>query len=449
MQGLTPVSRSRRHFLKNSLAAGASLNVLTGFVRGQGTAANGKLNLAFIGAGGRAGGNLEGCAATGHTIYALCDVDQARAAGAYAKYPGAKQYKDWREMLATEGDKIDAVVISTPDHLHAVSAMEAIRMGKHVYVEKPLTVTISEARALHEAARKAGVCTQMGNTGHASEGSRLTNEYIRSGAIGEVNHVYCRTNRPIWPQDLVRPAEEPVPATLDWDLWLGPAPFKPYSSQIVPFKWRGFLDYGTGALGDMGAHIIDHPVWALELGLPTKVTVEKADRATPGSEKDSHPSSCIIHYEFAGTQGRGPVKITWLDGKYTIPRPAGMREDLQVPDNGCVYLGSKHLMMHASHGGKPEIIDAKHADFFAPPQTEARSSGHYSEWIEAIQKGDPSHAKSNFDVAAPLTETLLLGVIGSRLGAGAEFTWDASAMKTGNAEADAMVGHDYREGWKL
>lgn len=449
MQDFAPSSRSRRQFLKNSLAAGASLNILSGFVRGQGTAANGKLNIAFVGAGGRAGSNLEGCAATGQNIYALCDVDQVRAAGAYAKYSGAKTYIDWREMLETEGDKIDAVVVSTPDHLHAISAMAAIKMGKHVYVEKPLTLTISEARALHEAAKKAGVCTQMGNTGHASEGSRLTNEYVRSGAIGEVSQVFCRTNRPIWPQDLLRPAGEPVPDSLDWNLWLGPAEEKPYSSQIVPFKWRGYLDYGTGALGDMGAHIIDHPVWALQLGLPKKITVEKADRSTPGSEKDSHPDSCIIHYEFDGTNGRGPVKVTWLDGKYTIPRPSGMRAELQVPDNGCVYIGSKHLMMHGSHGGKPEIIDEAYQQFTAPPQTEERSSGHYSEWIEAIQKGTPAHAKSNFDVAAPLTETLLLGVIGSRLGAGAEFTWDATAMSTGKPEADALITHDYREGWAL
>lgn len=449
MQNHLSSSTSRRRFLGTALGSAASLNLLSGFVKGQGTAANGKLNIAFIGAGGRSAANIDGCVAAGQNVHALCDVDKVRAAGAFQKFPEAKVYTDWREMLESEGDRIDAVVVSTPDHLHAVSTMAALKMGKHVYVEKPLTLTISEARALHEAAKKAGVCTQMGNTGHASEGSRLTNEAIRSGSIGEVAEVHCRTNRPIWPQDLVRPAGEPVPDTLDWDLWLGPAAEKPYSGQIAPFKWRGFIDYGTGALGDMGAHIVDHPVWALNLGLPTKIWVEKADRAVPGAEKDSHPSSCVIHYEFPAIDGRGPVKLTWFDGKYTIPRPDGMRADQQVPENGCLYLGSKHHLMHGSHGGNPVIVDAKHDAYVAPPKTEERSPGHYAEWIEAIRKGDPSRAKSNFDVAAPLTETLLLGVIGSLLGAGTELTWDPQTLATGNAEADKLVRHSYREGWAL
>ncbi len=449
MQASGPFSSSRRRFIGNTLGAAASLNLLSNFVKGQGSTANGKLNIAFIGAGGRASANIDGCAQAGQNIYALCDVDRVRAAGAIQKFPEAKVYTDWREMLSAEGDKIDAVVVSTPDHLHAVATMAALKMGKHVYVEKPLTLTISEARALHAEARKAGVCTQMGNTGHASEGSRLINEYYQSGAIGSVEQVYCRTNRPIWPQDLVRPAAEPIPDSLNWELWLGPAPAKGYSSQIAPFKWRGFIDYGTGALGDMGAHIIDHPMWALDLGLPTRVTVEKADRSVPGSEKDSHPSSCIINYEFAAKGDRGPVKLQWLDGLYEIPRPAGMRADQEVPGNGCVYLGSEHTMMHSSHGGNPVIVDSNFEKFVAPEKTMERSPGHYLEWIEAIKSGDPSKAKSNFDVAVPLTETLLLGVIGSLLGAGTELTWNQETLTTGNVEADKLVSHSYREGWVL
>lgn len=449
MQNISPSLTSRRRFLGTALGTTASLNILSGFVKGQGTAANGKLNIAFIGAGGRASANIDGCSKAGQTIFALCDVDKSRALGSFQKFPEAKVYTDWREMLANEGDKIDAVVVSTPDHLHAVAAMAALKLKKHVYVEKPLTLTISEARALHQAAKDAGVCTQMGNTGHANEGARLTNEYIQSGSIGEVEQVYCRTNRPIWPQDLIRPEGEPVPDSLNWDLWLGPAPEKAYSSKIAPFKWRGFIDYGTGALGDMGAHIIDHPMWALNLGLPTKVWIEKADRSVPGAEKDTHPSSCIINYEFAVKEGRGPVKLQWLDGKYTIPRAAGMRDDQQMPDNGCVYLGSKHQMMHGSHGGNPTIIDSAYGKFIAPPKTMERSPGHYVEWIEAIQQGDPKRAKSNFDVAVPLTETLLLGAIGALLGEGTELNWNPETMTTGNPTADRMVKHTYREGWSL
>jgi len=438
---------SRRRFLGTALGAGASLNILSGFVRGQGTAANGKLQIAFVGAGGRANGNLDGCAGTGETIYALCDVDEARAAGAFQRYPDAKRYRDWREMLETEGDRIDAVVVSTPDHLHALPALAAIQRGQHVYVEKPLTLTISEARLLHAAAREHGVCTQMGNQGHAADGARRTNEIVRSGALGEIQKIYCRTDRPIWPQDLVRPPADEVPGTLDWNLWLGPAPEKPFSKEIVPFKWRGYLDYGTGALGDMGAHILDHPMWALNLGLPTKVSVEKADRATPGAEQDSHPSSCIIHYEFPAGEGHGPIHLEWRDGSYEIPRREGMKAGVELPKNGCVYVGAEHIMMHGSHGGAPSVIDTKADSFVKPPETEASSPGHYQEWVDAIRASDPSLAKSNFDVAVPLTETLLLGVIGSVLGEGTELDWDAEAMSTGKPEADRLVQHHHREGW--
>ncbi len=448
LEAAAVTSSSRRKFIGTSAGAAASLNLLSGYASGQDNAAS-KLNIAFVGAGGRANANIDGCAKAGQTVYALCDVDSNRAGGSYKKYPDAKRYTDWREMLEKEGDKIDAVVVSTPDHLHAVAAMAAIKMGKHVYVEKPLTLTISEARALHEAAKEKGVCTQMGNTGHAAEGARLTNEFIQSGSIGDVEQVYCRTNRPIWPQDLLRPAAENPPKTLDWDLWLGPAADKPYSSKIAPFKWRGFLDYGTGALGDMGAHIIDHPMWALGLGLPAKVTIDRADRATAGSEKVSHPSSCIIDFEFAATESHGPVKLRWFDGKYKIPRPDGMRKDKKTPDNGCVYIGSEHIIMHGSHGGSPTVIDSNHAAHKAPPKTEERSPGHYKEWIEAIQKNDPSLAKSNFDVAVPLTETLLLGAIGSIVGPGTEINWDPEKMTTGNEAADALVHHRYRDGWSL
>ena len=455
-----PISR-RRLLGGTAAAAAASLNIIPSRLLGQDSPSN-TLNIAFIGAGGRAGGNLAGVSSTGQNIYALCDVDKNRCGGAIKKFPNAKFFTDYREMLEVEGDNIDAVVISTPDHTHAVAAMAAMKLDKHVYVEKPLTVTISEARALHAEAKKRGLCTQMGNTGHASNGSRLTNEFIRSGSIGDIKEIHCRTNRPIWPQDIIRPDATKAPEWLDWDKWLGPAKKKPYGvymeerknkngktsmipKPIAPFNWRGYLEYGTGALGDMGAHIIDHPVWALGLGLPTKIEVEKADRFTPRSEHDTHPQSCIIHYTFKGPQG--PVHLTWFDGRYKIPKVDGMSKG--TPDNGCLYKGSKHTMIHKSHGGDPEIVGPNRASFVKPPETEERSPGHYAEWIEAIKSKDPAKAKSNFDVAAPLTETLLLGVIGSVIGAGTDFTWDADKMTTGNAEADKWVKHNYRDGWSL
>jgi len=439
---------SRRKFLWGTTAGAASLNLLPGHAWAD--SPNGKLQVAFIGAGGRGAANVGGTAQAGEVVHALADCDQKRCLGTVQKYGGAKFYIDWREMLEKEGDKIDAVAVSTPDHNHAVTTMAAIKLGKHVYVEKPLTLTISEARALHKEANARGLCTQMGNTGHARDGARLTNEWVRGG-IGTVSEIHCRTNRPSWPQDCVRPPEAEVPPTVDWDLWIGPAAMKPFSPEIVPFKWRGLRDYGTGALGDMGAHIIDHPVWALGLGLPERIEVEKADRknTSPQAIVDSHPASCIIHYHFAAKGDRGPVKLTWFDGEYTIPRVDGMPEDKKTPDNGCVYFGSGHVLMHGSHGGNPEIIDANRAAFKAPEQTEERSPGHYVEWFDAIRAGDPSKAKSNFDVAAPLTETLLLGVMAGLQGPGTTLTWDAEKMTTGNADADKLVQHSYREGWSL
>jgi predicted dehydrogenase len=413
-------------------------------------------NLAFIGAGGRGTSNITGCEAAGGAIYALADCDLRRSAEMQARYPAAKFYQDWREMLEKEGSNLDGIVVSTPDHTHAVAAMAGIQMGLHAYVEKPLTRTISEARALRDAAKKAGVCTQMGNTGHASGGSRLTNEYIRSGSIGTVNLVHCVTNRPVWPQGVVRGPEAPIPTELNWDLWIGPAPMKRYAEKIVPFNWRGYIDYGTGALGDMGAHIIDHPVWAFGLGTPTSVTVD-CDRAQPGSELDTHPNSCTITMMF-DRAGQEPLKLVWFDGKHKLPAPPtyprtvtdkeGNPKVIETMDNGVVYFGSKHVMAHGSHGGTPEILTNKEA-FVKPPETLKRSPGHYEEWIQAIREKNTGLTESNFDVGAHLTEILLLGAMAAQQGTGTSITWDPVKMTTGNPKVDALVHHQYRAGWSL
>lgn len=437
-----PSCTPRRAVLKAGIA-GAALQILPSRIWSQ--SPNAKLNLGFIGAGGRGEANIG--AFCDETIAVLCDVDERRCERMVGEHPSAKFYRDWRRMLDKEGDKLDAVVISTPDHSHAVAAIAAMRLGKHVYVEKPLARTISEVRALVDASRKAGVCTQMGNTGHAAEGARLTNEFIRSGAIGEVHEVHCVTNRPIWPQDVVRGATATPPAYLDWDLWQGPVEPKPFAANLVPFAWRGFIDYGTGALGDMGPHLIDHPVWALGLGPPQTVTAE-CDRKNPKSISDTYPAASTVTFEFGSVGGRAPVKIVWYDGRRPFPRPPGLQDTEKPLENACIYYGSKHVLMHGSHGGMPRILtDPK--SFVPPPRSEERSPGHYREWLDAIRQRDPSLAKSNFEVAGPLTETLLVGCLAAQAGTGTRLTWDPVAMTTGNAAADARVKHRYRRGWEL
>lgn len=437
-------SPSRRRFLSTAATATsvfAGIQFLPSGVLG----ANAKLNLAFVGAGGRGAQNIKGCISENH--YAYADVDQLRCAKSLKASPKSKYYKDWREMLSKEAGNIDAVVVSTPDHNHAIVAMAAMNAGKHVYVEKPLTLTISEARALQNKAEEKGLCTQMGNQGHANEGARRTNEWIQSGAVGEVREVHTCTNRPSWPQDIVRPKEEEIPATLDWDTWIGPAPMGPYSSQIVPFKWRGYIDYGTGALGDMGAHILDHPVWSLGLGVPESISVE-IERKTAGSEKVSHPASCKITYEFPTRGDAPPVKLMWYDGSYAIPRPKNMDDKLKTPSSGCIYYGSDFTFIHGSHGGMPQLVNsADKKKFVEPPKTMERSPGHHKEWIAACKAGDPKMAKSNFSYAAPLTELMLLGTIAAQVGNGTKLTWNREKMTTGNAEADKLIKRKYRDGW--
>ncbi|MCF7816300.1 MAG: Gfo/Idh/MocA family oxidoreductase [Kiritimatiellales bacterium] len=448
------------------LAAGAALaafNLVPGSVLAQ--AANKKkqqedlpqlppserLNLGFVGAGGKGSQNIRGCSA--HNISALCDVDAVRAADIFNKHPTAKRFDDWRVFLDKEAKNLDAVVVSTPDHNHAIVTMAAMQLGLPVYCEKPLTRTISEARALAEYARKNKIVTQMGNQGHATEGARMTNEWIQSGLLGEIREVHCWTNRPIWPQGIVRPAAEPVPSTMNWDVWLGPAPQAPYNHEIAPFNWRGFWDYGAGALGDMGAHIMDHPVWALGLGAPLGVEAE-FERANPASAKDSFPVSTIITYQFAARGKLPPVTLKWYDGKNLPPRPEALEAERTIPGSGVIYYGSKHCMMHSSHGGTPRIFPEVEMQEVAkggllPPKTITRSPGHYEEWLQAVKDKDYEGTKSKFDYSGPLTETILLGCVATRVGSGIKLAWDSASMKTNNDLANRYVHHDYRKGWSL
>ena len=432
---------SRRHFLKGTSTAVAAFTIVPRHVLGGPghTPPSERLNIAGIGVGGRGEGDVRSVAKN-NNIVALCDVDFKRAAKTFDKHPNAKKYKDFRRMLSEMDKQIDAVTVATADHTHAVAAMTAMKMGKHVYVEKPLTHSIYEARMLTEAARKYGVATQMGNQGHSSESVRLVCEWVWDGAIGPVREVHVWTNRPIWPQGIDRPKETPpTPATLDWDLWLGPAPERPYNPKYLPFVWRGWWDFGTGALGDMGCHNIDAAFWALKLGQPTSVQAI----STPTNDETA-PLVSKVDYEFPARGDMPPVKMTWYDGGLKPAMPAELETGRDLPANGSFLVGDKGVLMTS---GSPRLIpEEKMQDYKRPDKTIPRVEGHHQNWIDACKGGPP--AGSNFDYAGPLTELVLLGNVAVRTGRRIE--WDAKNMKVTNIpEANKYVRREYREGWTL
>jgi predicted dehydrogenase len=406
-----------------------------------------KLNIGVIGAGGRGWDNIQGVQS--ENIVALCDVDQVRAAAAQKRFPNAKTYRDLREMLDKEG-ALDAVVISTPDHVHAFAAIRALERGLHVYCEKPLTRTIYEARRLCEVARASGSITQMGQQGHAMEGSRRAVEVIRSGVIGDVSELHVWTDRPAgwWPQGIERPTETPpVPETLSWDLWLGPAPERPYHPIYVPFKWRGFWDFGTGAIGDMGVHNLDTAYWALELDVPLSAEVKKSSGAT----RDCPPEQSIIELQFGARGKQPPVKLTFYDGKQLPPRDLFLGEE--PSDNGSLVVGTKGtLFTRTWHGGESDkdmfwLLPRKQfAGYEPPPPTLPRTKEHHAEWVAAC-KGGPA-AESDFGYASRLTETLLVGLLAVRTGK--RIDWDSATMKArGCPEADPYIRPQFRKGWEV
>jgi predicted dehydrogenase len=414
-----------------------------------------RVNVAGIGAGGMGGGDIATVSRLGANIVALCDVDDERAAGSFGAFPKAKKYKDFRKMLDAERDRIDAVTVGTPDHIHAVASMAAIRAGKHVYCQKPLTHTLFECRTLTKAAREAGVATQMGNQGHATEGARLTNEWIQAGVIGEVRDVHVWSDRAgrLWKQGIGRPKDTPpIPSTLDWDLWLGPVAARPYHPAYAPVTWRGWRDFGTGALGDMGCHIIDHPVWALALGPPRSVmartTIEGSFLDGDKPNFETYPIAAIITYEFPARGTLPPVRMTWYEGGLMPPDPSEMSDDQHLPDNGVLYIGSKGKMYHSSHGGMPQLLPRElHDQAATMPRTMPRSPGHYEEWVQAC-KGGPRPV-SNFDYAGPMTEIALLGVLALRA-PGRRLEWDSQNLRVKNAtELNQYVRIEYRNGWTL
>jgi predicted dehydrogenase len=414
-----------------------------------------RVNIGGIGAGGMGGGDIATVARLGANIVALCDVDDERAAGSFNAFPKARRYKDFRELIDKEEKNIDAVTVGTPDHIHAVASMAAIRAGKHVYCQKPLTHTLHECRELTKAARSAGVATQMGNQGHATEGARLTNEWIQAGIIGTVSEVHVWSDRAgkLWKQGIGRPTATPaIPRTLDWNLWLGPIQKRPYNPAYAPVGWRGWWDFGTGAMGDMGCHIIDHPVWALKLGPPSVVeartTIEGSSLDAGRPNTETYPIAASLYYEFPARGDLPPVRMTWYDGGLMPAAPAELPPGERLPDNGVLYIGSKGKLYHGSHGGMPQLLPrGLHDDAAQAKKTFERSPGHYEEWVAAC-KGGPRPV-SNFDYAGPLTEIMLLGVL-SLKAPGRRLEWDSENLKIKNApELNHLVHTEYRSGWSL
>ncbi|UCH64254.1 MAG: Gfo/Idh/MocA family oxidoreductase [Fidelibacterota bacterium] len=437
---------SRRHFLATTAAATAAFTIVPRHVLGGPgyQAPSDTLNIAGVGVGSQGTYNIQVCSAT-ENIYALCDVDMEASARAFADHPKAKKYIDFRHMLEKEEKSIDAVVVATTDHHHAHIAMAAMKMGKHVYVQKPLTATIYEARKLKEAARKYKVATQMGNQGHAGEGNRLMCEWVADGAIGAVREVHCWTDRPIgwWAQGVDRPKETPpVPRTLNWDLWLGPAPYRPYNPAYLPFDWRGWWDFGTGALGDMGCHLIDTPVWALDLGYPTS-----AEAISTPVNDETGPLASMVKLTFPARGKMPPVELTWYDGGLLPPRPPELEEGRRMGDDdgGVLMLGDQGTIMCGCLGSNPRLIpETAMQEYEQPAKTIPRSPGIHEGWIEACKTG--KQPCSNFEVSGPLTEIVLMGNLAIR--SGKRIEWDGPNMKVTNfPEMNKYVHREYRKGW--
>ncbi|MDX1313943.1 MAG: Gfo/Idh/MocA family oxidoreductase [Eudoraea sp.] len=432
----------RRDFIKKSGAAVAAFTILpSNVVSGFGyTAPSDKLNIAGIGVGGMGRRNLRNM--NSQNIVALADVDWTYAKRCFDDYPKAKLYKDYRKMLSEMDKDIDAIMISTPDHTHYVTAADSMRAGKHVYVQKPLTHSVYESRKLREIANETGVATQMGNQGNSSDDMRKVCEWIWNGEIGEVTKVDAWTNRPIWPQGLERPAETPsLPPTLDWDLFIGPAEWRPYHPSYTPWNWRAWWDFGTGALGDMACHIMDPVYKALELGFPYAFEASSSQVNT-----ESAPISEKVTYYFGERPKKGKIKMpavefTWYDGGLTPDRPAGVKPGTYLGDNGggAIFYGTKGILICGTYARDPYIVGREND----PPKvtnelrriSNAMNGGHEMDWVRACKESKESRVEcsSNFNYAGPLNETVVAGNLAVRLqGLRRRLEWDAENMKITN-----------------
>ncbi len=425
-------SISRRDILKHSTLLTAGLFVGTASPTVFGQSANEKLNIACIGVGGRGASNVNGLAS--QNLVAFADVDDERASGTYKKFPNVKTYRDWRKMLDVHGSKLDGVAISTPDHAHFHVALAAMQLGLHVYLEKPLAHNVWETRVLTDLARKKGLATQLGAQRHAYPNMRRVVEIIRSGAIGPVREVYswCGGGRgmPEIPQD--RP---PVPSTLDYDLWVGPADYRPYHPSFCPYGWRFWWDYGTAEAGNWGCHILDIPFWALDLKYPLRV-----DATGPAVDPERTPKSMQVRYEFPARGQHPPLTLHWSHGK---PADLGERG---IPTSGAnnVFIGDKGILT-CSFDQYKLLPEADFADFAPPEPSIPPSPGFHNEWIAACRGEGP--ATCHFDYSGPMAETVLLGNVAYRAGG---FDWDARTLTAkGNAKAAPFLKESYRQGWDV
>ena len=476
-----PDNNSRRTFIKNTALASAGFFIVPRHVLGRGfLAPSDRLTIAGIGAGGKGESDLANFFKSGKADIAfLCDVDDKRAATSVKNFPKAKYYKDWREMLDKESKNFDAVSVSTPDHNHAIATLAAMQLGKHVYVQKPLTHDIYEARALTEAAKKYKVVTQMGNQGASADGTRIMREWYDANLIGDVHTIYAWTDRPVWPQGIQWPATKAeVPSTLDWNLWLGTAPYKDFVEKLVPFNWRGWWDYGTGALGDMGCHLLEVAFRVLDLKYASDVQASVGsvyvDEFKRGYFPESCPPSSHVTLTFPKTaKTKGPVTVHWMDGGIQPERPLelGANEVFGDGGNGTLFIGTKGKMMCGTYSLNPQLLPTSRTKETNVKQKAARvkdgANGHYAQWVEAAIAGyGKNELSSPFETAGPLTELLLMANLAIRgadvrvpkttgtgfnyPGRGIKLLWDNANMRVTNFDdVNQFVKREYRDGFKM
>lgn len=472
-----PNKLSRKEFVRNSAILGGAFFIVPRHVLGKGyTAPSDKLNIAGIGAGGKGHGDLvEFAKSPNVNIVSFCDVDDRQAAESMKKFPKASYYHDFREMLEKEKNNIDACSISTPDNTHAVATLAAMQLGKHVYTQKPLTHDIYEARILTEAAKKYKVVTQMGNQGGSGDGVRKAKEMYDAGMIGKVYEAHAWTNRPVWPQGIPTPAGQyDIPKELNWDLWLGPAKAIDYNPAYLPFNWRGWWAFGTGALGDMACHIMDPIYRILPILYPESAECSVAtiwrEMWNDTQNQDACPPSSIIHLSYPRTDGDGNIQVSWHDGGLLPRRPDELLPDEAFGnwDGGVLLVGTKGKMLLDCYGENPRLLPTKlMKEKKMPAETVKRvPEGHYLQWVNACIAGyGKGKTSSPFEYAGPFTESILMGNLAIRSwmlknpklkGWGDKYLgrkkllWDAKNMKVTNFdEANQFVKRDYREGWNL